>query len=400
MNDDWIETTLGDCCDFVSEKVSPTTVPLRTPYVGLEHIESNIGRISSAGTPSQVTSAVAQFHSGDTLFGRLRPYLHKVAYADFSGVCSPEVLILRARKDVIDAGFLFLAVSSSNAIDHAVALSAGSRMPRTSASDLSSFPISLPPLPVQRRIVDLMAHLDNHIANLRLERDAAEMVLVSVREEHLTGPVAALGDVLLDIHGGKSPMTDGVPPSIGEDGVLKVSAVTPGQFVPEESKRLPSGHGFPVRTEVRPNDVLITRANTPSRVGAVCLVPADVRRGLFLCDKTLRLVPNDAMITPAFLAETLNSLGARLHLTSSSTGTSKSMFNISHDKIRLTPISVPDLTSQDEAMRSIQSARLLVNSLTSEILALVSFRDSMLQVLLGGLSQIPDAYNSLLDGVA
>ena len=166
MSDEWLETTLGECCWFVGEKADPSSLEPETLYVGLEHIEPGVSGIRQGGMASQVTSLVSRFRAADTLFGRLRPYLKKVAFAETDGVCSPEVLVLRAKPGVCLPGFLNLLASSPKAIDHAVALSAGSRMPRTSAADLASLSVLVPPLSVQHRIVDLMEHLDNHPTRL------------------------------------------------------------------------------------------------------------------------------------------------------------------------------------------------------------------------------------------
>ena len=177
MDDGWVETTLGACCAFIAEKLDPAVAKPGTPYVGLEHIEPGLGTVRNPGVAAQVSSLVNKYQKGDTLFGRLRPYLRKVVLADAEGVCSPEVLVLRPNTALVLPGFLHLLASSEPAIEHAVALSAGSRMPRTSVADLASLPVWLPPIPVQRRVVDLMGHLDNHLANLRAERDAVGAVM-------------------------------------------------------------------------------------------------------------------------------------------------------------------------------------------------------------------------------
>src|SRR5660398_194341 len=108
--------------------------------------------------------------------------------------------------------------------------------------------------------------------------------------------------------------------------------------------------GQPVdsRRGVRRRDVLITRANTPERVGATCLVPEGAREGLFLCDKTLRIVPEVSSIEPAYLAAVMNTPVVHEQLTASATGTSASMFNISQKSIRNTEIPFPDLSRQRE----------------------------------------------------
>jgi type I restriction enzyme S subunit len=109
-----------------------------------------------------VSSSVTPFEPDDVLFGRLRPYLHKVAIADFPGVCSPEILVLRA-SNLCLARFLHLLCSTDETIKKCVEMSAGTRMPRTSATDLASIFALLPPLLEQKRIVDEISKIDTLI---------------------------------------------------------------------------------------------------------------------------------------------------------------------------------------------------------------------------------------------
>jgi type I restriction enzyme S subunit len=105
---------------------------------------------------------VTPFEPEDTLFGRLRPYLHKVAFADFSGVCSPEILVLRSSAKC-ESKYLYLLCSLDSTIRKCVDMSAGTRMPRTSTTDLASISVQLPPLAEQRRIVDVVLSMDEMI---------------------------------------------------------------------------------------------------------------------------------------------------------------------------------------------------------------------------------------------
>lgn len=160
--DDWTETTLGDISNFVSRRELPKGLALDTPYVGLEHVEPKTTLISSWGDVESVSSSVTPFEPEDTLFGRLRPYLHKVAFADFPGVCSPEILVLRSTARC-ESKFLYLLCSLNSTIKNCVDLSAGTRMPRTSPKDLASISVRLPPLNEQNRIVEIVSSMDQVI---------------------------------------------------------------------------------------------------------------------------------------------------------------------------------------------------------------------------------------------
>jgi type I restriction enzyme S subunit len=160
--EDWTETTLGDISNFISLRVTPAKLDAVTPYVGLEHLVPRSAEISDWDTVRSISSSVTPFEPGDTLFGRLRPYLHKVAFAGFAGTCSPELLVLRSNTKC-DAGFLYLLCALDSTIRKCVAMSAGTRMPRTSTSDLASIEIQLPPVVEQQRIVSVISSLDEVI---------------------------------------------------------------------------------------------------------------------------------------------------------------------------------------------------------------------------------------------
>jgi type I restriction enzyme S subunit len=159
----WTETTLGEVALFSSVRVQPDELRPDSKYVGLEHLQPYNLNITDAGLCSEVKSLVTPFNISDVLFGRLRPYLHKVAFADFAGYCSPEILVLTAR-DNCHSKFLAYICDLESTIQFCVDKSAGTKMPRTSQRDLSALKLSLPSIPEQERIVDLISSMDEGIS--------------------------------------------------------------------------------------------------------------------------------------------------------------------------------------------------------------------------------------------
>ncbi|MGM9348193.1 restriction endonuclease subunit S [Streptomyces salinarius] len=265
------------------------------------------------------------------------------------------------------------------------------RRKRLNPEQLLQIQLPIPPLEVQERIVEMLDAVDEHIAALDEEAKALDRVSMAIAEEMLAErPTVALGTMLDDIRGGKSPQANNRPPTADELGVLKVSAVTPFTFLAEESKSLLPGTFMPESALVQPGDVLITRANTPLRVGAVARVPAEVRDGLYLSDKTLRLVPSPEL-DPDFLVVAMALKSARTHLTSSATGTSASMVNVSQGRIRDTPIPLPDLGRQREVSSTVLSVRTNTDAVRAEAARLRNARSSLLSGLLDRTIEIESA---------
>jgi type I restriction enzyme, S subunit len=256
------------------------------------------------------------------------------------------------------------------------------RRKRLKPEQLLQIQFPIPPREIQAGIVEILDAVDKQIAALDEEAEVLDRVsMVAARDLLSNEPLVALGTVLDDIQGGRSPQADKRPPDADEFGVLKVSAVTPFRFLPEESKTLLPGTSMPESALVQPGDVLITRANTPLRVGAVARVPADVRNGLYLADKTLRLVPS-SKLDPDFLVVAMALKSARTHIASSATGTSASMFNVSQDRIRDTPIPLPDLNRQREVSSTVLSVRTNADAVHAEAARLRDLRSGLLAGLL------------------
>ncbi|MDO5681655.1 MAG: restriction endonuclease subunit S [Propionibacteriaceae bacterium] len=130
-------TVLGDLCFNIREQVRPQG---RIPYVGLEHLGRQHMWLQQQGVSDEVTSAKSVFSARDVLFGKLRPYFHKVVSAPVEGMCSTDILVLRARDPDL-AGYVLAAASSAEVVDHSTARSAGTKMPRASWTDLSEAPV-------------------------------------------------------------------------------------------------------------------------------------------------------------------------------------------------------------------------------------------------------------------
>lgn len=161
MSNGWRQVSLEECYELIDARLAPTQLDSARPYVGLEHLQTEKRHIDAFGAVTGVRSMVTPFQPGDVLFGRLRPYLRKVALASVHGVCSPEILVLRPILSRCSSEYLMALVSSETVIERCIATSAGSRMPRTSARDLGSVRISLPSLREQSRIVKLFTAVNN-----------------------------------------------------------------------------------------------------------------------------------------------------------------------------------------------------------------------------------------------
>lgn len=160
-------------------------------YVGLEHIESWTGRLLLQDQPVNVESVVGQFKAGDVLFGKLRPYLAKVARPNFDGVSTSEILVFHPRPNCCQSYMMYCLLNEAY-IDWIDTLTYGAKMPRVSPEQVCTSFMPLPPLADQRAIV---AFLDQENAKLDVLMEKQERLIGLIQEKRtaLISQVVAQG---------------------------------------------------------------------------------------------------------------------------------------------------------------------------------------------------------------
>jgi len=99
--------------------------------------------LGKLGDAEQVASNKFEFRHGEILFGKLRPYFHKVGVAPVDGVCSTDILVITPRKPEW-FGFVLGHVSSDEFVNYTEGTSAGTKTPRTNWGDVSRFELAIP----------------------------------------------------------------------------------------------------------------------------------------------------------------------------------------------------------------------------------------------------------------
>jgi type I restriction enzyme S subunit len=139
----WDFGTLGDVAEQVGESVQPEALDPGTPYVGLEHMPRKSIALSEWEGAGKVTSGKLTFRKGDFLFGKLRPYFHKVGIAPLDGICSTDIVVLNARERKA-AAFVLACISQDEFVAFTDRTSDGTKMPRTSWGRMERYRLCLP----------------------------------------------------------------------------------------------------------------------------------------------------------------------------------------------------------------------------------------------------------------
>ncbi|MET8184958.1 restriction endonuclease subunit S [Streptomyces sp. NPDC005246] len=298
--------------------------------------------------------------SGDLLIAGLGDTNNPVGRAcvapDHLGPAIVKADCFRARldEDRLTHRYAAWALSSSFVSDQVSTLTRGSTRARINLEVAREVQLPNPPLEEQWRIATFLDAETTHIDRL-VSLQTAVLARLDERDRALRD---GLLDRLLDtvdevplrrfvtrIDQGSSPQCEAVPRTGHEWGVLKLSAVKNGRFIPTENKRLPDEVTPRREYEVHAGDLLVTRANTPSLVGDVAVAMGDVK-GLLLPDLIYRvgLVPG---INPEFITEIALGSRVRLLIEAVARGSSQSMVKLRGDDIREWPI--PAATQAQQA---------------------------------------------------
>lgn len=265
-------------------------------------------------------------------------------------------------------------------------LAAGSNINNLKRKHISETPVPLPPRDEQDRIVaaieQLMTEVKTGLRAIEVSAGAvAGLRRAALQTSTADGNEMTVGDVVAVIEAGRSFRCQSRPASHDEWGVIKVSAMTWGAFNEDENKAVLPGTEIDERWEIRPGDLLLSRANTTAYVGASVFI-RDCRPHLLLSDKSLRLLPAKGILAE-WLHAALSAPTIRAQISAMATGTKDSMRNISQAKLRRVRIRVPTLARQreivadlnrelaalDRAARDLEEARKRSRALERAILA-------------------------------
>jgi type I restriction enzyme S subunit len=181
----WEVVQFGHLVDEVKGAIHPSRVAPDTPYVGLEHIPRRSVTLKEWSTADTVESSKLPFKKGDILFGKIRPYFHKVSVAPVDGICSSDTILLRVKQSEHFA--LALCCSSSDEfVAHATQTANGTKMPRANWKVLSQYPLVLPNEDLLKTFNNFVSDLVTQCRtlvfkknNLRAQRDLLLPKLVS-----------------------------------------------------------------------------------------------------------------------------------------------------------------------------------------------------------------------------
>ncbi|EFN7627705.1 hypothetical protein EGC31_09140 [Escherichia coli] len=277
----------------------------------------------------------------------------------------------------------------------------GSTIPYIRKGDITDISVALPSPSEQTLIAEKLDTLLAQVESTKARLEQIPQILKRFRQAVLVAAVSGnlteawrrknnfnfdnwenltLGHIVKKIEAGKNIKCIEIPPDNHQYGIIKISAVTWGEYDEEESKTLPDKSLFIESRRISVGDFLISRANTLELLGNPVIVK-QVTKNLMLSDKVLRLVMED--YDKPWINIFLRSFYGRREIEFRSTGNQLSMRNIGQKALLEIPIPKPPIEEQHEIVRRVEqlfayadaiekqvnNALARVNNLTQSILA-------------------------------
>ncbi|HBC5623757.1 TPA: restriction endonuclease subunit S [Escherichia coli] len=150
--------TLGEVAQYSKTRISFELLDEKN-YVGVDNLLQNrAGKSLSNHVPT--SGKLTEFIPNDILIGNIRPYLKKIWQADCIGGTNGDVLVIRCIDSSINTRYLYQILADDKFFEYNMQHAKGAKMPRGSKEDIMKYPIPVPPLTWQARIVEILDKFD------------------------------------------------------------------------------------------------------------------------------------------------------------------------------------------------------------------------------------------------
>jgi type I restriction enzyme S subunit len=352
---------LGDVADIDRVGVDPSSIKAGTLFVGLENITGDgtfkdVKPVEAGG----LASTKFKFSPAHILYGKLRPYLRKVARPHFTGICSTDILPILPGPQ-IDRNYLAHYLRTDPMVRLAESRSAGANLPRLSPSALAEFPVPIPSLTEQRRIAAILDKAEALRAKRRESigrvSSLAQKFFIEMFGDPAVNPhrflVTTLGSSIFDgpQNGLYKPASDyggGVP-------ILRIDAFYAGRVTKLNClRRLKASDSECVLYGLRKDDIVINRVNSLEYLGKSAIIPQLLEPTVFESNM-MRFRVDHRIVLPTFLIEQLQTRFVQGQIqTSAKNAVNQSSIN--QQDVKAFKIVIPPLPLQETYVECVRAA--------------------------------------------
>ena len=377
LPENWCWTTVGAINQYVGISADPTKAKNKT--FELYSVPSSADNYPEIVLGADIGSTKQSVKKGDVLLCKINPRINRVwkvsKYTDHSLLASSEWIVIR--NSGLISNYLMWCFRSPYFRGYMLSnvSGVGGSLMRAQPKFVQGYPVPVPPLAEQQRIVDriesLFSKLDEAKEKAQAVVDSFETRKAAILHKAFTGELTAKwreehniskttwgekkwGDFLQSIEAGKNWSAEGRPPEGTEFGVVKVSAVTWGEFDELESKTCVVAEQWNSKTQIHKGDFLFSRANTLQLVGN-CVIVRNISKRLMLSDKILRF-KFDEIAHPRFVLYFTRSRIYREQVEQLASGNQDGMRNISQKNLKLVSFPIPTVVEQIEIISILDRA--------------------------------------------
>lgn len=280
-------------------------------YIALENVEGWTGKILPAIDDAEFESLVKRFEPEDVLFGKLRPYLAKVARPSRHGVCVGEFFVLRETMGAVRPEFLERLLRTAPFIHLVNSSTFGAKMPRADWNFVGNVEIAYPSREEQKHIVRLLDRVDMLVDRLIVTKQRLIEVLTEQKQAVIhravtrgLNPEAPMKPTSVDWipempeHWEVMPikrlfvrMDYGTSENLGSEGSVRVLTMGHIQNGEVELPEHGSLNDVPPGLILETNDLLFNRMNSPELVGKVGIFRGSSRERVSFASYLVRLRP-------------------------------------------------------------------------------------------------------------
>jgi type I restriction enzyme S subunit len=382
----WDVAGLGELTEFVNERIPIERLKL-ADYVSTENILPDYSGVTKASKlPS--TGSATRFRPNDTLVSNIRPYLKKVWFSDKDGGASNDVIVIRAKHELLTQYFPFL-LRNDSFIDYVMKGAKGVKMPRGDIDSMKAYPAFYPTKPEQQKIAECLSSVDELIAAQARKLDALKTHKKGLMQqlfprEGETQPrlrfpefqnageweiceLGSVSDVRDGTHDSPEFFPSGRPlvtsKNLGTDGALDLENVS---LISEQDY-----DQINKRSKVRVGDILFGMIGT---IGNPVLVKSE---GFAI--KNVALIKPLERLMNSFVVQLLQSEYVAAIFAVLNTGNSQKF--IALGKIRSLPVPVPTLPEQQRIADCLTSLDDLIAAQSQKLDALKTHKKGLMQQL-------------------
>ncbi len=404
MREGWVSAKLDEVLEISRTRIDPSRLPPKDQLV-----HWSIPKLDETGGPSldmasEIGSHKFSVSRDSVVYSLLNPRIPR--YARIEGgdnvVCSTEFAVLEPKSN-LNLDYLFCFVSSPVFQEQVRSLAKGTTKSREriDSKEISRLEILVPPLSEQRRIVDLIAAVDNYLDSLKVEfaktRDSRNALLADLLTSNgANWSETRLNELINHTIGG----VWGSEAGTDEVDVLVVRST---EFTKKGYLNIETGVNRSIKQsqlnsrELRPNDILLEKSGggPDQPVGRVVFVNSKIPQKT-VCSNFVQLIrPNPELVEPLYLFQVMwrwHLVNRTLEFQAQTTG----IRNLRTPDYMQQIIQLPPLIEQRRIVGLISDFDNFMESIESTLIYIRKLRSGLLSNLLCGKHEIPSSYDNVM----